>query len=213
VQRLTGAVTRRPFARFESWFYESAGSRAVADVLEPLLDDRLPAGDVLDVGCGGGVLALRLARAGREITGVDPSPAQVQRARRQGASVLRSGAERLPFPDGAFDALYSSCAIKHWRDRSAGLAECARVVRTGGPLLIAEIAGDATAAELRAFAGLTRIPRLAHGAYPAFAHQVMVVHSPTGAELVSDLEGVTGRPASVVPIDGLPFTLVAGTAP
>jgi SAM-dependent methyltransferase len=45
------------------------------------------------------------------------------------APAVQAAAERLPFPDGVFDAAMAVLTVHHWSDRRAGLAELARVAR------------------------------------------------------------------------------------
>ena len=68
------------------------------------------------------------------VAAVDPSESFVAaaRARNPGAEVLHAPAERLPFPDRAFDAALAQLVVHFMSDPIAGLAEMARVTRTGG---------------------------------------------------------------------------------
>ena len=91
---------------------------------------------VLDVGCGPGSLTTELAaRVGPAgVSAVDPSEPFVAaaRARNPGAEVLQASAERLPFPDGAFDAALAQLVVHFMADPVAGLREMARVTRPDG---------------------------------------------------------------------------------
>jgi len=91
---------------------------------------------VLDVGCGPGALAAELvSRLGAgAVTAVDPSDTIVEAARERlpGVRVERAQAERLPFPDDAFDAALAQLVVHFMADPVAGLREMARVTRTGG---------------------------------------------------------------------------------
>ena len=91
---------------------------------------------VLDVGCGPGALTAELvARIGPEaVAAVDPSASFVDaaRARYPRVDVRQAGAEELPFEDGAFDAVIAQLVVHFISDPVAGLAEMARVTRTGG---------------------------------------------------------------------------------
>ncbi len=91
---------------------------------------------VLDVGCGPGALAAELVRrlGARAVTAVDPSDTFVEAARERlpGVRVERALAERLPFPDAAFDAALAQLVVHFMADPVAGLREMARVTRTGG---------------------------------------------------------------------------------
>jgi len=96
------------------------------------------AGDqrVLDVGCGPGALTTELVtRLGpASVTAVDPSAQFVSAARERlpGVKVERASAERLPFPDGSFDAVMAQLVVHFMADPVAGLSEMARVTRSQG---------------------------------------------------------------------------------
>jgi SAM-dependent methyltransferase len=107
--------------------------------LGPLLTDfaEVAAGErVLDVGCGPGALTSELVRrVGAElVSAVDPSEPFVEAARNRhpGVDVRRSAAEQLPFDDAVFDASLAQLVVHFMSDPVAGLAEMARVTRTGG---------------------------------------------------------------------------------
>jgi SAM-dependent methyltransferase len=90
---------------------------------------------VLDVGCGEGQVA-RLAAAGgaTRVVGIDPTWNQVAVARERGGgpAYVRAGADTLPFPDAAFDAVVACLVFEHIRHVDAAIAEVARVLRPGG---------------------------------------------------------------------------------
>jgi ubiquinone/menaquinone biosynthesis C-methylase UbiE len=111
---------------------------------------RLQPGDaVLDVGCGTGTLAMevarRVGRAGR-VAGVDPGTEQIARARAKAARrhvpiEFQIGViEQLPFPDQTFDVVLSTLMMHHLSAslKRQGLAEIARVLKSGGRLVIAD---------------------------------------------------------------------------
>jgi SAM-dependent methyltransferase len=99
-----------------------------------------PGDQWLDVATGIGAVALRAARAGAEVSAVDLSPALVRTARRlaaeQGLAVRFTigDAERLPYPDGTFDAVSSAHGAVFAADHRAVARELARVCRPGGHL-------------------------------------------------------------------------------
>jgi 2-polyprenyl-3-methyl-5-hydroxy-6-metoxy-1,4-benzoquinol methylase len=81
------------------------------------LKARLPAeGDVLDLGCGCGIpVARSLAASGYQVTGVDISEVQIERARRlvPAAAFLRADAMQVTFPPGSFDAIVCLYSLIH----------------------------------------------------------------------------------------------------
>jgi SAM-dependent methyltransferase len=101
---------------------------------------------VLDVGCGPGALTAVLAElVGPDlVAAVDPSEPFVEkcRARVPGADVRVGSAEALPFGDGTFDRALSQLVFHFVDDPAAGVAEMARVTRSGG--LVAASVWDLT---------------------------------------------------------------------
>ena len=103
---------------------------------------RVPAGSprILEVGCGGGIVAEALAAEGCTVIGLDPSVGSLiagqqhaaSSALERGAGYLRGVGEVLPFPDAAFDAVVASESIEHVEDPSAVLRETRRVLRPEG---------------------------------------------------------------------------------
>jgi ubiquinone/menaquinone biosynthesis C-methylase UbiE len=94
-----------------------------------------PKGSVLEVGAGIGTLAIRLAKQGFDVTGVDVSSEALRRAqdRAQQENVIvqwREGfAEALPFADKSFDYVTCCHTLEHVRDLSRATAELKRVAR------------------------------------------------------------------------------------
>ena len=100
-----------------------------------------PEGSVLDVATGTAAVAIELVRQkGCRVVGLDQSPEMLTGARARvdaaglsdRVTLLEGGAEQLPFPDGAFDALTFTYLIRYVEDPGATLAELARVVKPGG---------------------------------------------------------------------------------
>ncbi|MCL7453720.1 MAG: class I SAM-dependent methyltransferase [Anaerolineae bacterium] len=111
---------------------------------------RVTAGEaVLDLGCGTGALAARLARKGAQVTAVDTSPAMLEQAagrlRQEGLAsrvVLRElgVAELDAFEEESFGAVTSTLLFSELSDDEIdyALAECRRLLRPGGRLLVAD---------------------------------------------------------------------------
>lgn len=103
--------------------------------------------DVLDVGCGDGFHLPVFAAEAASVTGVEPHPPLVRRARRRiggirGATVLEAGAAALPLPDSCMDVVHARTAYFFGPGCEPGLAEADRVLRPGGATVIVDL--DAT---------------------------------------------------------------------
>lgn len=103
---------------------------------------------VLDIGCGIGHPALRLARkTGASIVGISVSHLHVARgnelAAEEGLADLASfewaDAMDLPYEDGSFDAAWAFESMWHMPDRGHVLSETARILRPGGRLAITDV--------------------------------------------------------------------------
>jgi SAM-dependent methyltransferase len=98
----------------------------------------LPAGHVLNAGCGAGSFTLRLLDAGYEVTSVDASEAFVERVRQLvGArgTVELADLHALRFEAGAFDAIVCGEVLEHLDDDQTAVREFARVLKPGGVVL------------------------------------------------------------------------------
>jgi SAM-dependent methyltransferase len=91
--------------------------------------------EVLDVGCGTGIVARQFQAAGCRVLGVDPDARMADLARRYGLEVEVSTFEAWPSAGRAFDAVVSGRAW-HWVDPVAGAAAAARALRPGGRLAV-----------------------------------------------------------------------------
>lgn len=93
---------------------------------------------LLDLGCGGGVLAARVR--GYHHVGVDLVASALAVAARAGVLPVRADAARLPFPDAAFDAVAAGELLEHVDDADAVVAEICRVLAPGGTVVLDTIA-------------------------------------------------------------------------
>ena len=101
----------------------------------------------LDLGCGAGHASFALARGGaREVVAYDLSPAMLAVVTTEALArghaqveVCQGPAENLPFPSGSFDFVVSRYSAHHWLDMRRGIHEAARVLKTGGTLVIIDV--------------------------------------------------------------------------
>jgi ubiquinone/menaquinone biosynthesis C-methylase UbiE len=110
-----------------------------AEALELL--DLDPDDRVLDVGCGTGFGTEGLLEYTDDVHGLDQSIHQMEKAfgkfgRTDDVNFYRGDAERLPFADDSFDAVWSSGSIEYWPNPVDALEEFRRVVEPGGPVLV-----------------------------------------------------------------------------
>lgn len=135
-----------PWSRLKSEIYGVLGRNPKSNRMVPTIADLQESHVVLDVGCGPGAAVRAAATSVERAVGVDRSESMTAIARRRShrfgnVEFLTAGAEDLPFPDSAFDRVWTIHAFHHWEDRARGIAECLRVLKPGGRLLIVETAG------------------------------------------------------------------------
>src|SRR6266511_5003167 len=103
-------------------------------------------GKVLEIGCGTGFFIVNLWQAGlvRQAFATDISPGMVEVCQRNARNVglknlegRAADAENLPYKTGSFDLVVGHAVLHHLPDVPASLAECYRVLKPGGALVIA----------------------------------------------------------------------------
>jgi ubiquinone/menaquinone biosynthesis C-methylase UbiE len=139
LSRVTGSVA-------DAW--SGASYERIAETFAPIHDrivkalEIAPGDRVLDVACGTGGVALRAARTGADVVGIDISADQLAKARRAAAAEglelqLDVGdCQQLPYPDASFDAVVSAFGAIFAADHARTAAELARVCRPGGRLAL-----------------------------------------------------------------------------
>ncbi|MFI7613060.1 SAM-dependent methyltransferase [Nonomuraea terrae] len=135
------------------WHDESDDSsiEVATDRLTDMVGERLALSQgqhVLDVGCGNGKPAHRIAtRNGVHVTGITISEHQLRQALervKDAPDLLRfelADALRLPFGDGSFDGVFAIESLGHIADKITALGEMGRIVRPGGRLVFADLTG------------------------------------------------------------------------
>jgi len=111
-----------------------------------LLDPQ-PGERILDLGCGDGVLTVKLIEAGAEVVGVDASDSMIAAAKERGIDAHVIDGQALAF-DGEFDAVFSNAAL-HWMLDSEAVARGVfRALKPGGRF-VGEMGGQGNVATLR----------------------------------------------------------------
>jgi SAM-dependent methyltransferase len=100
--------------------------------------------DVLDIGCGDGFHLPLFAREARTVTGIEPHPPLVRRARERvselaGVRVVAGCAEQIPLPDDSVDVAHARTAYFFGPGCEPGLLEADRVLRPGGLLAVVDL--------------------------------------------------------------------------
>ena len=128
--------------------WSGASYERIAETFAPIHDRVVavlaiePEARVLDVACGTGGVALRAARAGADVTGIDISADQLAKARRAAAEeglpirFDEGDCQKLPYGDAEFDAVASVFGAIFAPDQGRTAAELARVCRPGGRLAL-----------------------------------------------------------------------------
>jgi ubiquinone/menaquinone biosynthesis C-methylase UbiE len=116
--------------------HDPGGYHDLLDELEATLVERYGRDrDVLEVGCGTGLVLERIGRFARRAEGIDLSPGMLAKARERGLLVHEGSATALPFDDASFDVTCSFKVLAHVPEIERALAEMVRVTRSGGFIL------------------------------------------------------------------------------
>ena len=97
--------------------------------------------DVVELGCGTAYFSAWLARRAARVVGVDPTPAQLETARRMQREtgiefpLIEAVGEHVPLTDSSFDLVLSEYGASLWADPNRWIPEAARLLRPGGRLI------------------------------------------------------------------------------
>ena len=97
--------------------------------------------DIVELGCGTAYFSAWLARRGARVVGVDPTPAQLDTARRMQREtgiefpLIEAAGEDVPLPDASFDLVHSEYGASIWADPYKWIPEASRLARPGGRLI------------------------------------------------------------------------------
>ena len=140
------------FERLAARFWDRDGEFRPLHLLNPArvryITERLMPGGarVLDVGCGGGLLAEALAQAGAAVTGIDLAPGMIEVARLHAAAArlaidyrVADAQELAAAAPGSFDAVTCMEMLEHVPDPPAMVATLGALVRPGGALFVSTL--------------------------------------------------------------------------
>jgi 2-polyprenyl-6-hydroxyphenyl methylase / 3-demethylubiquinone-9 3-methyltransferase len=95
---------------------------------------------LVDLACGGGLMAPHVGRLGYRHVGVDLNLRALQLAREHGVTPVRASVLAVPLADGCADVVLAGEILEHLEDDVGVLAECARLLRPGGILVLDALA-------------------------------------------------------------------------
>ncbi|WP_235928232.1 class I SAM-dependent methyltransferase [Goekera deserti] len=104
-----------------------------------------PGALLVDLACGGGLMAPHVQRLGYTHVGVDIGAAGLRQAQAHGVAAVRGSVLAVPLADGCADVVLAGEVLEHVPDPATVLAECARLLRPGGTLVLDSIARTRTA--------------------------------------------------------------------
>ena len=97
--------------------------------------------DIIELGCGTAYFSAWLAKRGARVVGVDPTPAQLETARRMQKEtgiefpLVEAIGEDVPFGEASFDVVHSEYGASIWADPYIWIPEASRLLRPGGRLI------------------------------------------------------------------------------
>lgn len=128
-----------------------------------------PADTVLDVACGGGLVACAFARVVRRVEGIDITPAMLERARALAAEKGLTNTRwrqgdvlPLPYPDASFTIVTSRFTFHHFQDPLGVLREMKRVCVPGGRIAVVDTDASAEPAKAAEFNRMERLRDPSH---------------------------------------------------
>jgi 2-polyprenyl-6-hydroxyphenyl methylase/3-demethylubiquinone-9 3-methyltransferase len=124
-----------------------------------------PGAVLVDMGCGGGLLAPHVAGLGYRHIGVDLTRSALALASAHGVEAVRGDVAALPVADSVADVVCAGEILEHVVDLPRVVAEACRVLRPGGTLVVDTIASTRLAAWL-----VVRVAERLPGAAPPGLH-------------------------------------------
>jgi ubiquinone/menaquinone biosynthesis C-methylase UbiE len=204
---------REHWGTVQSWLYGSVVAAGIDSLYEQAVEEASEqirdGAKVIDVGCGQGQLAVRLAARRPECTivAVDQSADMIRRAlarspRLPNLEFHEADVMSLPFGDGEFSMALAVATIKHWPDRLRGVQEIVRVLEPGGKLGVVDVDRDCSLERATRFVEKWR--HTPPGSTPFVARYFQTVVAKQSINL-DELVGVLTR-AGVVSLEARRYT-------
>ena len=193
------------FTRQAAPFANSAAMRD-EDALRLLVEfsAATPSDTVLDVACGPGLVVAAFARVAHRATGIDLTPAMIDKAREHAVACGLMNVDwrvgnvlPLPFPDRSFSLVVSRFAFHHFPDPAAVMREMVRVCTRPGRVVVADIAASDDPARAAALNRMEQLRDPSHmRALPLAELRELFVNAGTGEpratfyDVRADLDGL-----------------------
>jgi ubiquinone/menaquinone biosynthesis C-methylase UbiE len=142
-----------------------------AGALKMIIDAAVPGPNdiVLDVACGGGIVVCAFALHVRHATGIDMTPAMLDRAHQlavekgiTNVTWREHDVTSLPWPDASFTIVVTRFAVHHFPDPSAVLREMVRVCAPGGRVVVIDTCASVDPVKAAAFNRLEKLRDPSH---------------------------------------------------
>jgi 2-polyprenyl-6-hydroxyphenyl methylase/3-demethylubiquinone-9 3-methyltransferase len=150
-----------------------------------------PGALLVDLGCGGGLLAPHIAGLGYTHVGVDLVDSALREARAHGVVTIKGDVLHVPLGDGCADVVVAGEILEHVTDLDAAVGEACRLLRPGG-LLVLDTLADTALARLLAVTVAERVPGVPRGLHdPAlFVNRERLVRLCARAGVPLSLRGI-----------------------
>jgi 2-polyprenyl-6-hydroxyphenyl methylase/3-demethylubiquinone-9 3-methyltransferase len=176
---MTGALRANDPAQYDGLadqWWEASGGFAALHWLATSRAEHIPPAPgpdavLVDLACGGGLMAPHAARLGYRHVGVDLGVPGLRVAREHGVLVVGGSVLAVPLADGCADVVVAGEILEHVEDDVGVLAECARLLRPGGTLVLDALA----ATRIGRFLMVTVAERLPGGPPPGIHDPALFV--------------------------------------